>query len=253
MTIKLQYISHLILQSKYKFILFLLFYVLIILLYSTNVNYTYCIESNEEVTANKYTGISLFLGSIALMLFVQKITGSIDPSTFSDVASSMSASCSSVEQITSPTIEQDPKEYLDFFNITNTGTLEITGVPIDTNNVYLNADKAITQMQQNISDRTNMLIDPIRQFHYRQESSQVDISLDSQAFIDAHTAYLKKIDNLVDNQTILLYQNKHFLNSLVEAGIVDLKYMFLYDQYLTNGGNPEQFYDFLVANLQQKK
>src|SRR5687768_10544293 len=96
----LQYYTHILLNSKYKLILYILFYILILLIYNNHTNYAYCIESEENTTTNKYLGMGLFLGSIALMLIIQKYTGGVDPSALIDVASNVCESTQTEQLIT---------------------------------------------------------------------------------------------------------------------------------------------------------
>lgn len=255
----LNYYAHILLQSKYRLILFLTFYIIIIFCYNyNNINYAYCEENsiNNTTSNNKLLGMSLFLSSIALILFIQNSSTGADPSTIIDLALNVCENHIPEEHshifITPQNIqEQNTQECLDFFNISSSGTLDITGIAIDTKNVYLNADKALLQMKQNLSNQLNMLIEPIRQFHFRQEPGEIDVFLGSQAFIDAHAVFLKNMDNLITKQTILLHQNYHFINGLTESGILNSTYLDIYHNYLQEGHDPVNFSKFLISRIQR--
>lgn len=90
MTIKLQYISHLLLHSKIKVFLPLLICIICSLLHNDLSNISLCEEvKNNNENNSKLIGMGLFVGSIIFVFFLQYIHPTIDPSNLGDAISTM--------------------------------------------------------------------------------------------------------------------------------------------------------------------
>jgi len=242
----INYYSHLILHSKYKFILFLLFYFLLIYLHG--LNYVYCLEedSNQLTLTQKLTGSGLFIGSIALMLFLQKFTGGSgsDSSTLIDMTTQLAMQ---------GTLHTTP-EFLDYFTLTKDGKLYINNLNIDTHNIYLNANEVIRQIQ--LDDKYKQILTEtfhrLQNFYTRCHIPTQDINSLEQMLPN----HLEHMNNLLINyvqQTLVVAYYTNFINALETIGAIDPNYGLLLNEFITNGGQPDQFYNFLVAKLQQRR
>lgn len=146
--LNLNYYSHLLLNSKYK-LLINLFIIMIIYLSNTEIQHvTFCEEKNleENTLITKLIGTGLFIGSITLVLLLQQLNSTIDPSVAADAAMQAFNSNSVIEL---PTC-------LDEFSISGNGDIYQKDLQIDPDNTYLNAMvvqeelKSIVQAQQDI-------------------------------------------------------------------------------------------------------
>lgn len=223
---KLQYYSHLLLNSKYKFLLTLFLYSLIIILYNSN-HEIYCIEekkeniilsdsSDEYNLTEKLIGYSMFVTSIFFMLFLQSITSTLDPDSIveatshiinspvvNDISSPVisEASSSIISDINVPVITELPS-CLDDFQINDIGDVIINGIRVDLDNIYLNASKVEEEI----------------------------------------------INNILKNQ-VADYKAFHLVTALSRAEALDPVYLSLYEDFLEKGNRPEEFYNYLAKAL----
>lgn len=242
---RLNFYAHTLLQNRCRFLLYLLFYILIILIYNAHTNYVYCIETSEEFTTSKYTGMGLFIGSVALMLLLQKYTGGgSDPSTFLDMTTQL---CNQ------GTIHNTP-EFLDYFTLTKEGKLFINDVNIDTNNLYLNANEVIRQIQledtykQILTETFNRLQD----FYVRCNIPTQDIN-NLEQMLPNHLEHMNNILINYVQQTFVLAYYTNFIHALETIGAIDPNYGLLLKEFITNGGQPDQFYNYLLTKIQPKR
>ncbi len=209
---KLQHYSHLLLNSKYKFLLTLFLYSLIIILYN-NGHEIYCIEEKKEniiLSANsdsynlseKLIGSALFFTSILFTLFIQYTTNSVDPGIIVDTASHIINS-PIISDISTPIITELPS-CLDSFQINDVGDILINGNKIDLDNVYLNA-------------------------------SLVEHEI---------------VNNILHKQ-VADYQAFKLLDALAEANLINPELFNLYDVFLQEGNRPENFGAYLNKYLTQ--
>lgn len=241
--IRLKYYSHLLLYSKYKFILYLLFYILILLIYNIPTNYTYCMESEENNTENKYLGMGLFVGSIVLMLFLQKFSGGSEPSTFIDMTTQLAMQ---------GTLHTTP-EFLDYFTLAKDGKLYINNLNIDAHNIYLNANEVIRQIQ--LDDKyKQILTETVNQLRifYNKYDMPIQGMNNLEQILPTHLEHLNNLMNAFMFQTVNLLYFTNFINALESVGAIDPTYGLLLNEFITNGGQPDQFYNFLSSRLQQK-
>lgn len=207
---KLQYYSHLLLNSKYKFLLTLFLYSLIIILYNSN-HEIYCMEEKKENIilsensddynlSEKLAGYSMFITSIFFMLFLQYTTSSIDPNNIVDVTSHIINS-PVISDISPPVITELPS-CLDDFQINDIGDVIINGIRVDLDNIYLNASKVEEEI----------------------------------------------INNILKNQ-VADYKAFHLVTALSRAEALDPVYLSLYEDFLEKGNRPEEFYNYLAKAL----
>lgn len=241
--IYLNYYSHLLLQSKYKVIIYILFYILLIFLYNNNINYTYCLEENQNISTNKYLGMGLFLGSVALMLFIQGYGGGSDPATIIDMTMQLHGQ---------GTLENTP-EFLDYFTLTKKGTLYINALNIDTNNLYLNADEVIRQIQLE-DNYQKILIDASQRLQnfYSQHNFPIDGMNNLEQLLPIHLNHFNEILGVSVQNNITLAYLANFVSSLESIGLLQPNYIQLLNQFITNGGMPDQFHNFLLSHIQNR-
>ncbi len=207
---QIQYLTHLILNSKYKFLLTLFLYSLIIILYNSN-HEIYCMEEKKENIilsensddynlSEKLAGYSMFITSIFFMLFLQYTTSSIDPNSIVDVTSHIINS-PVISDISPPVITELPS-CLDDFQINDVGDVIINGIRVDLDNIYLNASKVEEEI----------------------------------------------INNILKNQ-VADYKAFHLVTALSKAEALDPVYLSLYEDFLEKGNRPEEFYNYLAKAL----
>ena len=187
---KLNYYSHILLNSRYKFLITLSIYLFIMLLYNTN-NEVYCMEDKKEniissELSQKLIGISMFTASIIFVFIVQNIGGSVDPSAAVDAAMHM--------------VENVQPICLDNFEINDIGDILQNGEKFDLNNVYLNANIVEEQIINVIGNQVR----DYKAFQLLQALDQANI-LNSMYF-DLYDAFLNEGNKPED---FVAYLNKY--------------------------------------------
>lgn len=218
--LNIQYYTHLLLNSKYKFLLTLFLYSLIIFLYNSNQE-VYCIEdkkeiiispetSNEYILSEKLIGYALFISSVFIMLFLQSTTNTVDPDTLIEITSQVINS-PAVSETSSPVVSEistpvpivtELPSCLDDFQINDVGDVIINGIRLDLDNIYLNASKVEEEI----------------------------------------------INNILKNQ-VADYKAFHLVTALSRAEALDPVYLSLYEDFLEKGNRPEEFYNYLAKAL----
>lgn len=212
---KIQYRFHLLLNSKYKFLLTLFLYSLIIILYNNN-HEIYCIEEKKENIilsensddynlSEKLAGYGMFITSIFFMLFLQYATSSLDPGSVVEVTSHIINSpvisdlnSPVISDLSVPVITELPS-CLDDFQINDVGDVLINGIQVNLDNIYLNASKVEEEI----------------------------------------------INNILKNQ-VADYKAFHLVTALSKAKCIDPIYLSLYEDFLEKGNRPEEFYNYLA-------
>lgn len=239
----LNYYSHILLNSRYKFILYLLFYITILLSYNNTISYTYCVEENQNIQTNKYFGMGLFVSSIALMFFLQYFTGGSDPSGALDMTMQLHYQ---------GTLHNAP-EFLDSFTLTKDGKLFINDLNIDTNSIYLNADEVIRQIH--LDDKyKQILIDTYNQLHafYSQYNMPTQNATNFEQILPVHLEHMNNLIRSCTQHAFVLSYFTNFVEALEKTGALHPNYMLLLNEFITNGGHPDHFHNFLVSKLQQR-
>ena len=191
---KMQYYIHLMLHSRYKFLITLFTYLFIMLLYNTN-NEIYCMEDKKEniistELSQKLIGTGLFTASIILMLIIQNIGGSIDPSSAAEAAAQFAVSA--------PIIELP--SYIDNFEINDIGDILQNGEKFNLDNVYLNANV----VEQQIINVVGNQVRDYKAYQLLQALDQANI-LNSMYF-DLYDAFLNEGNKPED---FVAYLNKY--------------------------------------------
>lgn len=241
----LYYYSHLLLNNKYKFILYLFFYIIILFLHNNTNSFAYCIEENPNLISNKYFGMTLFVGSIALMLFLQNFTGGSDsdPSIIIDMT---------LQLYNQGTLQKAP-EFLDSFTLTKEGKLYINDLNIDTKSLYLNADEVIRQIQ--LDDKYKLILtETYNRLHafYSQYNIPIQNAENLEQILPAHLEHLNNMINSCGQITLVSSYFTNFIEALEKTGILHSNYILLLNEFITHGGHPDHFYNFLVSKLEQR-
>lgn len=190
----LKYYSHLLLNSRYKFLITLSIYLFIMLLYNTN-NEVYCMEDKKEniispELSQKLIGIGLFTVSVTLMLIIQNIGGSIDPNSAADAAAQF---------IGNAPITELPS-CIDNFEINDIGDILQNGEKFDLNNVYLNANIVEEQI-------INVIGNQVRDYKAYQLLQALDqANILNSMYFDLYDAFLSE-GNKPEN--FVAYLNKY--------------------------------------------
>lgn len=201
----LNYYSHILLTSKYKFLITLFIYIFIMLLYNTN-HEIYCMEDKKDniispEVEQKLIGISLFSVSIILMLIIQNISGSIDPSSAAEAAAQFAGNA--------PIIELP--SCIDNFEINDIGEILQNGNKFNLDNVYLNANVVEQQLLNVIENQ----VTDYKAYKLLQALDQANI-LNSMYF-DLYDAFLNegnKPEDFVAYLNKYLPENPHLLEEL---------------------------------------
>lgn len=239
----LAFYSHILLNSRYRPVLYLLFYIIILLSYNNTISYVYCMEENQNLTSNKYFGMTLFVGSIVLMFFLQNFTGGSDPSTIIDMTM----------QLHNQGTLQNAPEFLDSFTLTKDGKIYINDLNIDTKSLYLNADEVIRQIQ--LDDKYKLILtDTYNRLHafYSKYNIPIQDAGNLEQILPAHLEHLNNMINSCGQITLVSNYFTNFIEALEKTGILHSNYILLLNEFITHGGHPDHFYNFLVSKLQQR-
>lgn len=209
---KLQYRFHILLNSRYKFLITLSIYLIFIYLSNTDIqNVTYCEEKHleENTLTTKLIGTGLFIGSITLMILLQQLNSTIDPSVAADAA---------MQAFNSNSVIELPA-CLDDFSISGNGDIYQKDLQIDPDNTYLNAMvvqeelKSIVQAQQDI---------------------------------------INDLEVINAKHQLLAHQNAQLLLTFEKLEIINPMYYDVYNNFLEEGNRPEDFCKFVAEGFRVK-
>lgn len=240
----INYQIHKILWSKYKFLVTLSIYLIYIYISNLNIlTLSYCEEEQNINTTSTMTtkllGYGLFLGSIALILFLQ----SLNTNSTSDISPLIDKSV----EFAKHGALLDMPEFLDTFSLDHNGNLFIGDVHVSTDNVYLNAEQVKHYFELNKAHKFDTFVHPLKEWYAINNFPGIEKL--PEAFMRDHIIILNQICATGNEQMLLNAQNSHLLIALEKVGIIPSNMFNVYANFLQNGGNPENFYQHLIQNF----